>query len=117
MDLEDKEMSIKYSVVVVAYKDVTPEIEAIVKKHSIREIDEPSDIVTFCNYGRQFNQDARACIYLEWYEKNILKHLSEGYDVVLLEIPYSSDKTVMEVLNTIDEKLGDHLLVIEHDEV
>ncbi|GAU78143.1 hypothetical protein [Fusibacter sp. 3D3] len=110
-------MSIKYSVVAVAYKDVTPDVEAIVKKHSIREIDEPSDVVEFSNYGRQFDQDARAGIYLEWYQKNILKHLAEGYNVVLLEIPYSSDKSVMEVLNSIDEKLGDHLLVIEHDEV
>lgn len=110
-------MSVKYSVVVVAFRDIAPEIEETVMKYSIREIDEPSDIVTFCNYGRQFNQDARACIYLEWYEKNILKHLSEGYKVVLLEIPYSADKSVMESLNAIDESLGDHLLVIEHDEI
>lgn len=110
-------MSTKYSVVVVAYKDVSKEVEEIVGKYSIRLIDEASDLVNFCNYGRQFDQDSRACIYLEWYQKNILEYLSRGYTVVVLEIPYSSNKPIVDNLRDIDEQLGDQLLVIEYDEV
>lgn len=110
-------MSLKYSVIVVAYKDIPEDVKTSIKQYSIREIDEASDIVTFCNYGRQFDQDARACIYLEWYEKNILKHLASGYEVVLLEVPYSANKSVLESLKEIDERFGEHLLVIEHDDI
>ena len=110
-------MSAKYSVVVVAYKDISSEVEEIVGKYSIRVIDEAADLVNYCNYGRQFDQDSRTCIYLEWYQKNILKYLSKGYKIVLLEIPFSSNKPIVDNLRDIDEKLGDQLLVIEYDEV
>lgn len=110
-------MGNKYSVVVVAYKDISPEVEEKVKRYSVRYIDEASDLVNFCNYGRQFDQDSRVCIYLDWYEKNILKYLGKGYVVVVLEIPFSSGETVIDALNAIDLELGDNLLVIEHDDV
>ncbi len=110
-------MTVKYSVVVVAYKDITDDVKEQISKHSIRKIDEASDLQTFCNYGRQMSQDTRACIYLEWYQKNILSYLGKGYEVVLLEIPHAQNKSVIDALNEIDERLGDQVLVIEHDEV
>ncbi len=110
-------MKSKYTVAVVAYKDVTEEIEKKISDYSIRMIDDVSDLTTFCNYGRNFDQDARACIYLEWYQKNILKYLGMGYKVVLLEIPFNSNQPIIDALRAIDEELGEHLLVIEHDDV
>lgn len=110
-------MTKKYSVVAVAYKDVTPEVLEQISKHSVRKINEASDLNTFCNYGRQMSQDTRVCIYLEWYQKNILSYLGKGYQVVLLEIPHASNQPVVDALREIDEALGEQVLVIEHDEV
>lgn len=110
-------MGTKYSVVVVAYKDVSPEVEAIINAKSIRMIDEESDLVNFCNYGRQFDQDSRVCIYMGWYKKNIMTYLVKGYKVVILEIPFASNKPIVEALKDIDKDLGDQVLIIEYDEI
>ena len=107
----------KYTILAVAYKDVTPEIEAKISEYSVRTIDETDDLHNYCTYGRQFDQDSRVCIYLDWYQNNILKYLSEGYKIVLLEIPYSIKQPIVEALKQVDIELGDKVLVIEHDEV
>ncbi len=110
-------MNYKYTILAVAYKDVEPEIEAKISEYSIRMIDETDDLVNYCTYGRQFDQDSRVCIYLEWYQNNILKYLSEGYKIVLLEIPYNSNEPIVKALENVDIELGDKVLVIEHDNV
>jgi hypothetical protein len=110
-------MKKKYSIVAVAYKDVSPEVSAEISKHSVRRIKEASDLMSFCSYGRQMSQDTRVCIYLDWYKKNILEYLSNGYHVVLIEIPHAANQPIIDALRQIDEDLGDQVLVIEHDEV
>ncbi|OJV66589.1 MAG: hypothetical protein BGO41_03970 [Clostridiales bacterium 38-18] len=110
-------MNYKYTILAVAYKDVEPEIEAKISQYSIRMIDETDDLVNYCTYGRQFDQDSRVCIYLEWYQNNILKYLSEGYKIVLLEIPYNSNEPIVKALENVDIELGDKVLIIEHDNV
>ena len=110
-------MSHKYTILAVAYKDVSPEIEAKINEYSVRVIDEASDLINYCTYGRQFDQNSRVCIYLEWYQQNILSYLGRGYKIVLLEIPFNSNVPIVEALNQIDIDLGDKVLVIEHDAV
>ena len=110
-------MSHKYTILAVAYKDVSPEIEAKINEYSVRVIDEASDLINYCTYGRQFDQNSRVCIYLEWYQQNILTYLGRGYKIVLLEIPFNSNVPIVEALNQIDIELGDKVLVIEHDAV
>lgn len=110
-------MNYKYTILAVAYKDVEPDIEAKINEYSIRMIDETDDLVNYCTYGRQFDQDSRVCIYLEWYQNNILKYLSEGYKIVLLEIPFNSNEPIVKALENVDIELGDKVLVIEHDNV
>ncbi|MGX8796883.1 hypothetical protein ACR6HW_12490 [Fusibacter sp. JL298sf-3] len=110
-------MTSKYSVVAVAYKDITDDVRETIGKYSIRKIDEASDLQTFSNYGRQLSQDTRTEIYLEWYQKKILAYLNKGYEIMLLEIPHSSSKPVKEALNDIDKALGEQVLVIEEDDV
>lgn len=110
-------MSNKFTILAVAYKDVSPEIEAKISQYSVRMIDEASDIVNYCTYGRQFDQDSRVCIYLDWYQNNIMNYLGKGYKIVLLEIPFNSNEPIVNALNQIDIELGDKVLVIEHDEI
>ena len=110
-------MSHKYTILAVAYKDVSPEIEAKINEYSVRVIDEASDLINYCTYGRQFDQNSRVCIYLEWYQQNILNYLGRGYKIVLLEIPFNSNEPIVKALNQIDIELGDKVLVIEHDAV
>lgn len=110
-------MKYKYTILAVAYKDVEPEVEKKINAYSIRKIDEADDLASYCTYGRQFDQDSRVCIYLEWYQNNIRKYLGEGYVVALLEIPYNSNEPIVRALNEIDIELGDKVLVIEHDDV
>lgn len=110
-------MKYKYTILAVAYKDIDQEVEKKINAYSIRKIDEADDLATYCTYGRQFDQDSRVCIYLEWYQNNIRKYLGEGYVVVLLEIPYNSNEPIVRALNEIDIELGDKVLVIEHDDV
>ncbi|MBM7562038.1 hypothetical protein [Fusibacter tunisiensis] len=108
-------MSHKFSVVLVAYKEITPEVESVIKARSIRTIDEPSDLLNIGSYGRQFDQNSRFGVYLKWYQESIAKYLGLGYKIEVLEIPYSSTQSTLEVLNEIDARLGDQVLVIEHD--
>lgn len=110
-------MSHKFSVVLVAFKSVTPDVEAIISEKSIRTIDEPSDLVSLSSYGRQFDQNSRFNIYLKWYQENIKKYLGLGYKIVVLEIPFASNKSTLETLKEVDERLGDQVLIIEHDDV
>jgi len=110
-------MSQKFTILVVAYKDVTPEIEAKISQYSVRMIDEATDLVNYCTYGRQFDQDSRVCIYLEWYEQNILNYLGKGYKIVLLEIPFNSNEPIVNALTQLDIELGDKVLIIEHDTI
>ncbi len=110
-------MSSKFTILAVAYKDVSPEIEAKISQYSVRMIDEASDIVNYCTYGRQFDQDSRVCIYLDWYQNNIMNYLGKGYKIVLLEIPFNSNEPIVKALEQIDIELGDKVLVIEHDEI
>ena len=110
-------MTYKYTILAVAYKDVEPEVEAKISAFSIRKIDETDDLTNYCTYGRQFDQDSRVCIYLDWYQQNILKYLGNGYKVVLLEVPFNSNEPIVKALNEIDIELGDKVLVIEHDNI
>ena len=110
-------MSSKFTILAVAYKDVSPEIEAKISQYSVRMIDEASDIVNYCTYGRQFDQDSRVCIYLDWYQNNIINYLGKGYKIVLLEIPFNSNEPIVNALNQLDIEFGDKVLVIEHDEI
>ena len=107
----------KYTVLAVAYKDITKDVEAKISTHSIRVIDGAEDLTSYFTYGRQFDQDSRVCIYLEWYQNNILNYLSKGYKVVLLEIPFNSNQPVVDALTQVDIELGDKVLIIEHDNV
>lgn len=110
-------MSKKYSVIAVAYKDISEEVREQISKYSIRKIDEVEDFQTYSNYGRQLSQDTRSDIYVEWYHKKILDYLVKGYEVVILEVPHSASQPVVEALREIDEAFGDQVLVIEYDEV
>ena len=107
----------KYTILAVAYKDIAADVEAKINAHSIRTIEEADDLTTYCTYGRQFDQDSRVCIYLEWYQNNILNYLGKGYKVVLLEVPYNSNQPIFEALKQVDIELGDKVLIIEHDNV
>ncbi len=110
-------MSNKYTILAVAYKDISPEVETKINAYSVRMIDEASDLVNYCTYGRQFDQNSRVCIYLEWYQKNILNYLGKGYKVVLLEIPFNSNEPIVNAIDQLDIEFGDKVLVIEHDNV
>lgn len=107
----------KYTILAIAYKDVEPEIEDKINEYSVRTIDEVDDLTSYCTYGRQFDQDSRVCIYLDWYQNNILKYLGEGYKIVLIEIPYSTNQPIVEALTQVDIQLGDNVLIIEHDDI
>lgn len=110
-------MNYKYTILAVAYKDVDEEVEKKINEYSVRMIDEADDLSNYCTYGRQFDQDSRVCIYLDWYQNNILNYLSKGYKVVLLEVPYNSNEPIVAALKKIDIDLGDQVLVIEHDNI
>lgn len=110
-------MQYKYTILAVAYKDVSEEVVKKISEYSIREIDASDDLVNYCTYGRQFDQDSRVCIYLEWYQNNILSYLAKGYKVVLLEVPFNSNQPIVDALKAIDVELAEKVLVIEHDNV
>lgn len=107
----------KYTILAIAYKDVESEIEDKINEYSVRTIDDVDDLTSYCTYGRQFDQDSRVCIYLDWYQNNILKYLGEGYKIVLIEIPYSTNQPIVEALTQVDIQLGDNVLIIEHDDI
>ena len=114
-------MNSKYTVILVAYKEIPEQVEAKLKERMLRYIDSPSDIQDTELYGISsrggFNTNIRENIYFDWYKKEILEYLSKGYKLVLMEVPHSVSKSRLEVLNGLDDTFGENLLVLEHDDI
>lgn len=110
-------MGKKYTVLLVAYRNIAEAVRKKVEALSVRRIDEASDLIHFTSYGRQMDQDSRVDIYFDWYRKTVLDYLARGYEICLMEIPYQGNQTTVEALEALDIALGEELLVIEHDDV
>ena len=110
----------KFTVVLVAYKDIPKEVELKIKERMLREIDEPSDIdlhSSLIGLRGSMNLNSRTDIYIDWYRKAIRNHLSKGYNLALLELPFDNKKDKVKALNHLDEEYGDNILVLECDDI
>jgi len=110
-------MNSKYEVIAIAHKDIADEVKNKFFRYSICEFDEIEDIQAIKNIqGRTMDLNTRASIYVSWFEDKIEKKIEEGYTVAILELPFSY-KSQVELLEKLDIKLGDDLLILEKVDV
>ncbi len=110
----------KYTVVLVAFKDIPNEVEAKLKERMLRQINDPTEIdfnSSLIGLRGSMNSNSRADIYLDWYRNAIWNYLKKGYKIALLELPFDIKMERVEALRHLDEEYGDDLLVIECDNI
>lgn len=110
----------KFTVLLVAYKDIPLEVEYKIKDRMLKSIQSLNDIdinSSLNGLRGSMNLNSRTDIYMDWYKKAIKNHLNRGYSLALLELPYDINKERVEVLNHLDEEYGDNILVLECDDI
>lgn len=110
-------MSAKYEVIAVAYRNIPSEVRDKFYRYSICCINEIGDIEEIKGiHGRTMDINSRAGIYVSWFEDRIKDKLKDGYEVDILELPFSY-KSQVELLEKLDIKHGDDLLILEKVDV
>lgn len=117
--MKGKNNSIKYKVMLVAYKDVEDNIKSSLNKYSVFHIVDKSfkSKNLNSNCGRSFNLNDRIQMYLGWFKDSILNSLEDGYVLDIIEIPKSYGDNQEIVLHELDEVYGDKVLVIDKIEI
>lgn len=108
----------KYTVVLVAYKDIPIDVEKKIKERMLRNIksaDEVNLSSSLVGLRGSMNSNSRSDIYLDWYRNSIREYLKKGYEIAILELHYDINNERMAVIKYLDEEYGDNLLVIECD--
>ncbi|WP_425448364.1 hypothetical protein [Dethiothermospora halolimnae] len=111
-------MSNKYTVFLIAYRDVEEKIEKILTNSSVKTIDELEDLEqteVFCSRG--FNLNSRICIYVDWFRDKAKQKVKDGYKLAILEVPHSVGKSKSDLLNELDISFEEDILVLETVEV
>lgn len=117
MEEELRNMSAKYEAIAVAYRNIPKEVRDKFYRYSVGCINEMSDIEEIKGIqGRTMDINSRVGIYVSWFEEKIKEKLKEGYIVDILELPFSY-KSQVELLEKLDIKHGEDLLILEKVDV
>lgn len=115
---EEAECS-KYKVALVAYKDLSEDIEKDLLYNFISNITTKEDIQENSSdvYKNCSGLSYRTSLYHKWFKDKILKKINEGYRLGIVEIPKSYGNSYEVKLRELDKKFGDHILVIATEEL
>lgn len=111
---KEKSQESKYKVLLVAYKDLTKEMETELLYYFIsnirnkKEIEENVSASDKSSSGLSF----RTGIYHNWFKDTILERLNEDYKLGIVEIPKSYGDSDEVKLKELDEKFGDNILIV-----
>lgn len=108
-------MNYKYRVIAVAYKDIDTEIEYKIAQNSVKTLTSSNDLdeaYPYCS-GKGFNLNDRLFIYLDWFKKEALSKIKEGYVVSIMEMPIKSSDSKLDSLKESHLIYGDNLLILD----
>ncbi|MBU5425316.1 hypothetical protein KQI41_02725 [Tissierella pigra] len=108
----------KYKVLLVAYKDLTEEMENELHYYFISNIRSKEEIEE--NYGMDKSSSGlsfRTGLYHKWFKETILQKIEEGYSLGIVEISKSYGDSEEMKLKELDEKFGDSILILETQEL
>ncbi|MTI65340.1 MAG: hypothetical protein FH753_01925 [Firmicutes bacterium] len=107
-------MSKKYTVFLIAYRNVDERVEKILTNSSVKTIDTLDDLDQNEVFNsRGFSLNNRVDIYVDWFKKKAREKIDKGYEVAILEVPKSVGETKAELLNELDIGFEEDILVLE----
>lgn len=56
-------------------------------------------------------------MYKSWFKEDILENLDNGYNLGIVEIPKSYGDSYEKVLQELDEKFGDKIIIIKTEKI
>lgn len=111
-------MSSKYTVFLIAYKNLDKNVEKILINNSVRTINTINDFHQSGEFhSKGLNLNDRLSIYMDWFETKAKEKIKDGYEVAILEVPRSVGKTKQDLLSTLDIGFEKDILVLETVEV
>lgn len=116
---KEKSQESKYKVLLVAYKDLTEEMEKDLLHYFISTIKNKKEIEenVFGSDKSSSGLSFRTGIYHKWFKDTILEKLNEEYRLGIVEIPKSYGNSDEIKLKELDEKFGDNILVVATEEL
>ena len=109
----------KYKVLLVAYKDLDIKTEDELAEHFIEIIKNKEDILEDFNVNTRnsLSFSHRVNLYKSWFKEDILENLDNGYNLGIVEIPKSYGDSYEKVLQELDEKFGDKIIIIKTEKI
>lgn len=116
---KEKSQESKYKVLLVAYKDLTEDMEKELLYYFISNIRSKKEIEenVFGSDKSSSGLSFRTGIYHNWFKDTILEKLNEEYRLGIVEIPKSYGNSDEVKLKELDEKFGGNILVVATEEL
>lgn len=114
-----KTESSKYKVLLVAYKDLSEEMEKELLYYfisNVRKKKDIEDVVSGSDRGSS-GLSFRTSLYHKWFRDMMEKKLDEGYNLGMVEIARSYGDSDAKKLKELDDKFGDNILIIATEEL
>lgn len=108
----------KFKALLVAYKDLDPEIFTELSNQFIATIKDPSDVIDSLGVSERsaVGLSYRIALYKKWFKDASLEKLSQGYQLGIIEIPSSYGSETESFIKNFDEIFGDHVLIVNTEE-
>ncbi len=116
---KEKSQETKYKALLVAYKDLTEDMEKELLYYFISNIRNKDEIEENAS-GSDKNYSGlsfRTGLYHNWFKDTILERLNDGYELGIVEIPKSYGDSGELRLKELDEKFGDNILIVSTGEL
>jgi len=116
---KEKSQESKYKVLLVAYKDLTEEMEKELLYYFISNINNKNEIEESITASDKSSSGLsfRTGIYHNWFKDTILEKLNDGYKLGIVETPKSYGDGDEVKLKELDDKFGDNILIVGTEEL
>ena len=119
MNKRKESESKKYKVLLVAYKDLSEEMEKELLYYFISNVRKKKDIkdLILGSDKSLSGSSFRTCVYHKWFKDIMIEKLDEGYKLGLVEIAKSYGDSDAKKLKELDDKFGDNILIVATEEL
>ncbi|SHF06155.1 hypothetical protein [Alkalibacter saccharofermentans] len=108
----------KFKALLVAYKELDPEIYTELSNHFISTIKSPSDVISSLGISERsaIGLSYRIALYKRWFKDASLEKLNQGYHLGIIEIPASYGDETESFVKDFDKIFGDHVIIVSTEE-
>ncbi|HZK32950.1 MAG TPA: hypothetical protein VFC60_00490 [Tissierellaceae bacterium] len=116
---KEKSKSSKFKVLLVAYKDLSEEMEKELLYYFVSNVRKKRDIEDVISGSDKSSSGLsyRTSLYHRWFRDIMEEKLDEGYNLGMVEIARSYGDSDAKKLKELDDKFGDDILIIATEEL